>query len=153
MTTPYKIASLRSVLLVQLALAVAVFCASCVPAEQKCYNEFKSFVVSVEQDADQMSAEEWKACMEAYKFYVQDLDSYSRRYTPEQNREIGRMKARFHKLTVSRYVNRASDIVNSVTSQIGGYSEELGSNGENNVGSAVENITSTVGKISDLFNN
>lgn len=102
-----------------------VLLSSCATAEQRCYNNFVSFVESVEQGAPSFTKQDWEACSQAYDVYVQDLDAYSQLYTPEQNREIGRLKARYHKVCVNYYINRASDIINSMSHQMEGYLDEM----------------------------
>lgn len=103
---------------------------SCASAEQKCYNNFNNFVNSVEQDAPYYTEQDWEACTEAYEAYVQDLDAFAQLYTPEQNREIGRMKARYHKLALKYHLNRASNFVNNMSYQMEGYIDEMGDTDE-----------------------
>ena len=129
---------------------------SCASAEQRCYNNFVTFVESVEQGAPSFTKQDWEACSQAYDVYVQDLDAYSQLYTPEQNREIGRLKARYHKVCVNYYINRASDIINSMSHQMEGYLDEMSDTDndysvtpaaerlEQNINDAIERVSNIV---------
>lgn len=115
-----------------MVVIVIISVSSCTSAEQKCYNNFNSFVNAVEQDAPNYTEQDWEACTEAYETYVQDLDAFSQLYTPDQNREIGRMKARYHKLALKYHLNRASNFVNNMSYQMEGYIDEMGDTDEEN---------------------
>lgn len=118
----YRLKFFTLAITVLLAMSVC----SCTSSEQKCYNDFSTFVDNVEQNAQYYTDVDWKATVEYYEQFSEDLDYYSDLYTPEQNREIGRMKARFHKMVMSYYLNRASDIVNNFSYQMEGYADEMG---------------------------
>ena len=107
---------------------LAVWCfllSSCVYAEQKCYNDFCTFVKTVEEKASNYTAQDWEVCSQVYDRYTKDLDAYSQLYTPEQNREIGQLKARYHKLILKYTLNRAANYVTNLSYQMEGYVEEM----------------------------
>ena len=130
---------------------------SCASAEQKCYNNFNNFVNSVEQDAPYYTEQDWEACTEAYEAYVQDLDAFAQLYTPEQNREIGQMKARYHKLALKYYLNRASNFVNNMSYQMEGYVDEMGNtDNDYSITPSVEQfeneLIDAVDRVTNIFN-
>lgn len=98
---------------------------SCTPAEQKCYNKFSNFVNEFEEEAPNYTEQDWEVNAQLFEAYSNDLDAFSQLYTPEQNREIGRLKARYHKTLLKYYVNRASDFFNNISYQMEGYTEEM----------------------------
>ena len=131
-----------------------LFLSSCISAEQRCFNDFSNFVNNVERDAPHYTAEDWRYCSQSYDMYTHNLDAYADSYTPEQNREIGRLKARYHKLVAKHYLTSISNFVNNLTNQMEGYTEEMTNTNENGESSGSENIVDelsrTVESISDI---
>ena len=139
-----------------IAVAVMFLLSSCTSAEEKCYNNFNDFVNTVEQNASNYTAQDWQACTEAYETYVQDLDACAQLYTPEQNREIGRMKARYHKVVLKYYLNCASNFVNNMSYQMERYADEMGdTDDEYNLSHSMEQLdeelNDAVDRIADIL--
>ena len=134
--------------IVAIAIVTILSMVSCTPAEQKSYNDFSSFVDATEQEAPNYTEQDWEVSTQTYEAYKADLDAFSQMYTPEQNREIGRMKARYHKVVLKYYYNKASNFVDNMSHQMEGYLDELGGD---NADLLDDEILDALDDVTDIF--
>lgn len=116
-----KNTSFKLPLVILASLICAMMTTSCATEEERCYNSFNGFVDEVEQSAPDLSAEDWAAYMEMYEMYEMELTSFEHNYTPEQNQEIGRLKARYHKVVMKHYADEAVNFIDNFSNQMEGY--------------------------------
>lgn len=117
--------SFKYISVVYATIFCTVITTSCATEEERCYNSFNGFVDEVEQSAPDLSAEDWAAYMEMYEMYEMELTSFEHNYTPEQNQEIGRLKARYHKVVMKHYADEAVNFIDNFSNQMEGYLDEM----------------------------
>ena len=120
-----KNTSMKIPLVILAALICAIMTSSCAAEEERCYNKFSEFVEDVEHNAPNLSAEDWTEYIEMYDKYEMELTSFEHSYTPEQNHEIGRLKARYHKAVMNHYVDEAANFIDNLSHQMEGYLDEM----------------------------
>lgn len=94
-------------------------------SEARLMQSFEGFVENVESKGINYTAEQWEKSVETYEKYVSQFDEFSNRYTPEQIREVGRLKARYHKSLLIYCVNVASDFLDNISYQFDGYVDKM----------------------------
>ena len=112
-------------LVILAALICAIMATSCATEEERCYNNFSRFVDEIEQKAPNLRVEDWGEYIEMYEVYETKLTSFEHNYTPEQNQEIGRLKARYHKVVMKHYADEAVNFIDNFSNQMEGYLDEM----------------------------
>ena len=82
-------------------------------------------VTDVETNGENYSQEDWECINQGYEDITEQISESSEKLTPEQNREIGRLHARYHKAAAKHAINSFSDYMKAASEQIKGYSEEM----------------------------
>lgn len=98
---------------------------ACTSYEQKSLNCLRSLVQSVERNGSRFSANDWESSVEKFHDLCEQICINSSKYTIDEQREIGSLKARYHKAIVAYIVDNASGMVDDYALQLGGYLEEI----------------------------
>lgn len=81
-----------------LFIGVSSFMFSCSSPQEKFIKHFSAFVNDVEQSADALSFSDWDALDQELNGYAEEYQAYSRDFTKEQQREVGRLFGKYYKL-------------------------------------------------------
>lgn len=98
----------------------------CTSPEQRRINDLSALVEDMEQNGQYYTQDDWEAIEGSYEELEEELAEYSQFYTPEQRREIGRLKARCHKAILSSALGGIEEALNGVSDEMEGYMEEMG---------------------------
>lgn len=136
-----------------LLLLLVLFEIGCTSPEQRSINSLSALAEDIELNGRYYTQDDWEAVAESYEELEEELTEYSQSYTPEQRREIGRLKARCHKAILSYALGGIEDALNGVSDEMEGYMEEM-SDGEELDGYAEDFedvMEETVDEINEIF--
>lgn len=136
-----------------LLLIPMLFAIGCTSPEQRRINDLSALAEDIEQNGQYYTQDDWEAIAESYEELEEELTEYSQSYTPEQRREIGRLKARCHKAILSSTLGGIEDALNGVSDEMEGYLEEM-SDGEELDGYAEgfeDVMEETIDEINEIF--
>ena len=115
----------RNGLLLVFLLGTTLVIEGCANKPERYLNSLESIVEDVESNGNNYSSEDWEYCNQEFEAITEYLAESSDKLTPEQNREIGRLCARYHKAVVKNKINGISERISAIGEQVIGYSEEL----------------------------
>lgn len=136
-----------------LLLILMLFAIGCTSPEQRRINDLSALAEDIEQNGQYYSQDDWEAIAESYEELEEELAEYSQFYTPEQRREIGRLKARCHKAILSSALGGIEDALNGVSDEMEGYMEEMGDGEElDGYAEGFEDVMEeTIDEINEIF--
>ncbi|MBO4587526.1 MAG: hypothetical protein J5711_01315 [Bacteroidales bacterium] len=109
-----------------LIIIFASLCISgCTSKVERNINSLETIVTDVEENGDNYSVKDWDQINQKYEKTIDRIAASSDKLTPEQNREIGRLYARYHKAVMKSALNSLSDYIDAADEQLKGYSEEM----------------------------
>lgn len=106
---------------------------ACGSAEQRKIDGLEKLVVDVEASGTNYSQNDWKRSVERFEDIIDDLKERSHNLTPEQNREIGGLVARYHKALITSQLTNLSEDLDVAIQQMSGYYESPSNDVRNNV--------------------
>lgn len=87
---------------------------------------FEKFIEDVEQSGAEYSNEDWENVSDEYDAFVGDyLEQYSDQLTKEDYKQIGRLKARYHKAWIKYASSQISNAISASSQIAAGYLEEM----------------------------
>lgn len=138
-----------------------IFMISCKNTEQRAFDSLVALVEDVEANGDSYSNADWKSSIQSFKDLTELLDTQSEQFTPEQKREIGRLKARYHKKMISHALRTFGNYMSDKSYEMEGYLDEfaadttginsLGSNGMD-VDEWINEMNKSIDELSDIIN-
>lgn len=115
---------INQLLLVLLAGIVLVM-VGCINKTERYINSLESVVKEVETNGKNFTSEDWKNIHQKYKTTTELISEMSDQLTPEQNKMVGCLHARYYKAVVKNKIYSVSDYMNAVGDQLIGFGEEL----------------------------
>ena len=88
-------------------------------------NRLEGIVEDVETNGKYYSSEDWENVNQDFEELTERIAESADELTPEQNRELGRLYARYHKAVAKNAIDGISDYINAATEIFNGYAEEL----------------------------
>lgn len=105
-----------------LLVLVAVACQS----KNGYLNQFEKFISTVEQDCANYSTEDWAGADAQFQaFTTTEYQKYESKLTPEDQNQIGRLKAKYYKVRYKSAMQQAGDYVEDVMDEVEGFVEEM----------------------------
>lgn len=118
---------------------LVLFLFSCSSPQEKFIRNFESFVSGVEENADNLSFSDWDALDAEYEGFAEEYKEYSRDFTRDQQKEVGRLFGKYYKL---RLRAAGEEIVN-YSGLTEGFLEEMGNDFEetfDDIGNDLEDV-------------
>lgn len=115
----------RNRLLLVLLLGTTLIIEGCTGETERYLNSLESIVENVELNGKNYTSEDWENSYQEYETVTEWLAESSDNLTPEQNKEIGRLHARYHKAVAKNKINGISERISAMGEQIIGFGEEL----------------------------
>lgn len=135
----------RMQLFALLTVMLLILVASCDTKDRYLVN-FEDFVTDVEQNGVSYSEQDWEGISDEYDAFVGDyLEEYSDQLTKEDYKQIGRLKARYHKAWIKHASSQIGNAFNASSQIAAGYLEEMGNVDD------MENIESSMSGSFDEF--
>lgn len=91
--------------------------------KQEAISNLEAFTDDITENAQTYTPEQWDEVEAEFEGIIQELDQYE--YTAEEQRKIGRLKARCVKAMSQKTINNLQYQVNSIINQIQGAIEEF----------------------------
>lgn len=112
-----------------LVIVAAAMMLACSPNSVK---SFTKVVDDAEQNGAKYTEEEWETADAKYEdFMAKFNDSMLSQMKPEEQREVGRLIARYQKMRLSSYLNSVGKEIDKYKNMTSGYMEEMGSDSVN----------------------
>lgn len=110
-----------------LSVLLLSFLVSSCNTKEHYLNNFEKFVADVEQNGESYSVQDWEDVSVEYDAFVGDhLEQYSDQLTKEDYKQIGRLKARYHKAWIKYASSQISNAISASSQIAAGYLEEMG---------------------------
>lgn len=118
---------MRKLLFAVLPILMLLVLVSSCDTKDRYLNNFETFVSDVELNGDSYSEQDWNAVAEEYDALVGDnLEEYSDQLTKEDYKQIGRLKARYHKAWIKHASSQIGNAISASSQIVAGYLEEMG---------------------------
>lgn len=105
-----------------LLVLVAVACQS----KNGYLNQFEKFISTVEQDCANYSTEDWAGADAQFQAFTEtEYQKYEDKLNPEDQNQIGRLKAKYYKVRYKSAMQQAGDYVEDVMNVVDGFVEEF----------------------------
>ena len=108
-----------------LVIGVSISIVGCTSKVERNISSLEAIVTDVETNGENYSSEDWECINQGYEEVTEQISESSEKLTPKQNREIGRLYARYHKAVEKHAISSFSDYMKAASEQLKGYSEEM----------------------------
>lgn len=105
-----------------LLVLVAVACQS----KNGYLNQFEKFISTVEQDCANYSTEDWAGADAQFEAFTEtEYQKHESKLTPEDQNQIGRLKAKYYKVRYKSAIKQVGDVLEDFEEQAEGFVDEL----------------------------
>ena len=109
-----------------LAMGICLTMVGCGSASERYLSKFDKFVSSVVEDGDEMSEEDWNEAQVKYDEFMSEYEEeLSGSFTPEENKEFGRLQGAYAKAVMGMAFNSLDESLQDGAEMMEGYVEGL----------------------------